>query len=476
MNPFSHIRSLLFAVLIALGLLGLPGGSWARELPAEQLADVTPVPSTDLPAVPWSGVAEAPSGDAIKQAYDLLLDRYVQPPAPNALLAAAYDGVVKGLGEAGVTVKSSEPLQLDANREKAWVGFQAKLATLTKESPPPDSVSVPSLAIAAMAKSLDEGHTSYMTAQQYKEFVAYLRGDVRYGGIGLRPRRPGVTVAEVFPGSPAEAAGLQVGDLIVSVDGQSVDGKTLEQVAQLIRGAEGTPVTLSIRRAAGADDLSFTIVRASIKLDYLSTDMIQNDIAYVRLRGFPEPSVAERFEKFLDRLPSQGVRGLIIDLRGNGGGRIDVGIRLLNRFIRSGPLFEQVDRSGQHRTQSASGPGWASPLPTAILIDEGTASMGEIFASAMREHGLARLIGKTTSGNVAAAQVYPLGDGSAIQVTVMEIYSGKGERLNRLGVQPDAVFETQPADFEAGRDTPLEAAVVYIWQASDKTASGPSTP
>jgi carboxyl-terminal processing protease len=209
--------------------------------------------------------------------------------------------------------------------------------------------------------------------------------------------------------------------------------------------------------------LTVPIVRASIRVDYLSTSMLLDNIGYIKLRGFPEPSVADRFERFLDQVLVSDARGLVIDLRGNAGGRVDIGTRLLNRFVSSGPLYQQADRNGRRQVQIAAGPGLQQPLPIEILIDEGTASMGEIFASAMKEHGLATLIGKQTSGNVAAAQVYPLLDGSAVQVTVLEILSGNGQTLNRVGVAPDQVFEMTPAALDAGRDPALEAAIVDIW-------------
>jgi carboxyl-terminal processing protease len=211
-----------------------------------------------------------------------------------------------------------------------------------------------------------------------------------------------------------------------------------------------------------------------IRIEYIDTGMIQENLAYIRLRGFPEPSVADRFERFLDQLPQTNARALIIDLRGNSGGRVDLGTRLLNRFISSGPLYSQVDRTGQRRVEHAHGPGWSRPMPVAILIDEATASMGEIFASAMRERGLAWLVGKRTSGNVAAAQVFPLSDGSAVQVTILEIFSGDGQRLNRVGVEPDFVIEPTPEQVEQGRDVQLEAAVVHVWEELDRAAGQPA--
>lgn len=455
-------RSPLYSLVLLLALFG------ALLAPAA-VPPPTPVNAAPLTAVP----ADSAELNVIRQAYDLLLDRYVQPPRPAELLNAAYDAVATELSAAGVGVRPSSPLQDGAGRDEAWAGFQTRVSTLLKGTSLPPAFDLSAAAINGMAKFLNEGHTAYLTPQQYQDFLAYLRGDVRYSGIGLRPKRPGITVAEVFPDSPAARAGIIPGDMILAVDGDPTDGKTLEQVAQQIRGPEGTAVTLDLLRPKTGERFTLVITRASIKIDYISTDIIQDSIAYVRLRGFPEPSVADRFEEFLDELPRDSIRGLVIDLRGNGGGRIDVGVRLLNRFISSGPLFAQVDRSGQKRVQFAVGPGWQRPMPIAILIDEGTASMGEIFASAMHEHGLARLIGKRTSGNVAAAQVYPLSDGSALQVTVQEIYSGNGERLNRVGVAPDEELDTPPDAAEQGRDLPLEAAVLYLWSRSAPAAATP---
>jgi carboxyl-terminal processing protease len=418
-------------------------------------------------AAPESGNPAVFEQDVIKQGYDLLLDRYVQQLNPADLLGATYTGVVKALGEAGVQVKESSPLLLEQNRERAYATFRSRLNTLLQESPAPPGFDVNAAALTAMTKSLDEGHTAYLTPQQFQDFVATMRGDLRYSGIGIRPTRPGVTVAEIFPDSPAARAGLALGDRILAVDGQTTDDKTLEEVAVLIRGPEGSAVKLTVLRPKTGEQLEFNLTRASIKYDFISTGMVQDSVAYVRIRGFSEPSIADRFEQFMDSLPSS-TRGLVIDLRGNSGGRIDVGLRILNHFIDTGPLFDQVDRSGRHRVQNAIGPGLRRSLPVAVLTDEGSASMSEIFASALREHGVARIIGKPTAGVVAGAQAFPLSDGSALLVTVMEIFSGNGERLNRVGVQPDQVVETSQEDFENGRDVPLEAAVLYVWSESDR--------
>jgi carboxyl-terminal processing protease len=465
-------RGLPTSLLLSLVLLLSATLSHATVGAAPAVAGAVSIPS---PEGTYAAVPEAADLDVIQQAFNLLMDRFVQPPKAPDLLNAGYAGVVKRLTELGVSVKSPGPLTLDAGRDQAWKSFATGLTQLLVESPPPAEFDLKETAISAMARSFDEGHTWYLTPERYRDYLAYIRGDVQYSGIGVRAARPEITIAEVFPASPAQAAGLHVGDQIRSVNGESTQGKALDQAAQLIRGPEGTQVVLEIDRPRTGEHLTFTITRSVVKLQFITTNTIQHDIAYVRLLGFADASITDQFEQYLEGLPAMRPRGLVIDLRGNGGGRIDQGIRLLNRFIASGPLFEQVDRSGRRRVQNATGPGWANPIPVAILIDGGTASMAEMFASAMKEHGVARLIGTKTSGSVAASQVFPLQDGAGLQLAIQEIYSPKGEPLNRVGVSPDHVIETPLAEAELGRDLPLEAAVLYLWQESDKLASQ-STP
>jgi carboxyl-terminal processing protease len=172
--------------------------------------------------------------------------------------------------------------------------------------------------------------------------------------------------------------------------------------------------------------------------------------------------VIDRFEQFLDTMPANGIRGLVIDLRGNSGGRVDLGTRLLNRFIDSGPLFDQVDRNGRHMVQMAHGTMWNPAVPVVVLIDQGTASMAEIFAQALREHGMAYIVGETSSGSVAGAQVFPLGDGSAMELTVLDILSGQGVKLNKVGITPDLAISPTQDDVETGRDVQLDAAVAHV--------------
>jgi carboxyl-terminal processing protease len=405
----------------------------------------------------------------VRQGYDLLLDRYFQEVPPASLAKAAYEAVVKQLTEAGVSVKAPPSADFGGTRDEVFSALSQRLDGLLRESPPPGGTNLSYVVLSAMAGSLDEGHTFFMNPDQFSKYLASITGRESFVGVGIRFLPSGLTIGDVLPGTPAEAAGLKAGDVIVKIDGSPADDLKPEEIVQRIRGPEGSVVILEVQRPSTGETLQFSIRRAQIRVQNIATRQIQDDIAYVHLMSFSDPSAIEQFESFLDRPETRASRGLVVDLRGNGGGRTDFGQRLLNRFSDSGPLFMQVDyRIGWRRVLNAAGPGWQLPIPIAVLIDENTASMGELFASAMQEHGTARLFGKRTAGVVAGGQPFSLSDGSGFQITVVDILSGNGAKLNRVGVNPDQQVETSPDDVRRGRDTPLEAAVLYLW---DRSAS-----
>jgi carboxyl-terminal processing protease len=227
-----------------------------------------------------------------------------------------------------------------------------------------------------------------------------------------------------------------------------------------------------VRRGDDPQELTFSVERAEIHLQFVRDRVVEDDIGYVLLRGFPEPSVVDSIERDIARFQAAGVHGLVLDLRGNSGGRIDVGTRLLAHFLPSGAtVYQEVDRGGQNSTHSTRG-GTRYDLPLVVLVDGGTASMGEIFASAVQEHGAATILGTGTAGSVAAAQVFGLPDGSALQVTVFEILSADGKPLNKVGVVPDEVIQPDNADPSSGNDPVLARAVEIL---HDQTAGGSSS-
>ena len=248
-----------------------------------------------------------------------------------------------------------------------------------------------------MVAYVNEGHTSFLTPRDYEEYLAWSRGELKYGGIGAHIQGPGLLIGEVFSNTPAARAGLRVGDEILGIDGATTVELALAQAVRLLRGAEGTTVKLLIRRRGTPAPMPLTIRREQISPDDVASRVIGDDVGYIRLRSFPEQSVADAVERAIALFEEEGVRSLVLDLRGNSGGRLDVGVRLLSHFLPAGTrVYETVDRAGRQELRVAAGSSITS-LPLVVLVDSGTASMGEIFA-ALQDQGAARIVGSTTEG------------------------------------------------------------------------------
>jgi carboxyl-terminal processing protease len=402
----------------------------------------------------------------MQEGWDLLLDRFFDPLDPLELAKAGDEAMLTALREAELD-PTEAPLSFGGDRAAAWAAFAARFQALANKYEGIEPRALAYAAIGAMSEAADDTHTHFLSPRQYQEHLAWTRGEVKYGGIGARLRGPVLTIVEVFSGSPAEAGGLRPGDQILQVDDASTQDLRVDQAVLLVRGPEGTPVTLTVQRAGTGRREQVTLTRSEIQMPFVES-RVMGDLGYIRLRGFPEPSVIDAVERAILAQQGQGVRGIVFDLRGNSGGRLDVGSRLLSRFIPSGPIYQEVDRRGRQAIRNVRSGAPILTVPLAVLIDEGTASMGEIFAVNIREHQVGRLIGAGTMGSVAASQVLPLSDGAALQLSVMQILSGQGARLNRVGVQPDEQVELRLEDLQNGRDGQLDRATAYLRDAAQQ--------
>ncbi len=474
----------LSAALAVVLFLGATAGSVAAQAPPRP----TPaVPAGSLDAAEDEALLASPApgtearANAVRQAivvmleaWNLLLDRYVEPLEPARLAQAAEDAMSQVVQAAGVAL-SGDPPSFEGDRYSVWAALTDRYRELAEPYPEIPPVTLAHVAIAAMAAAAEDTHTHFLTPRQYREHLAWTRGEVKYGGIGARLRGPVLTIVEVFDGSPAAGAGLRPGDRIEQVDDTSTEGMRLDEAVNLIRGPEGSQVRLVVRRAGSGRVETLVLQRAEIHVPFVESRRL-GDLGYIRLRGFPEPTVNDQVEMALLAFQNDGVRGIVLDLRGNSGGRLDVGSRLLSRFVPEGPIYQEVDRRGRQATRSVRGGQPILRVPLAVLIDEGTASMGEIFAVNIQEHGVGRLFGTTTMGSVAASQVLPLSDGSALQLSVMQIFSGQGQRLNREGVHPDEEVELRLEDLQSGRDPQLERAMAYLRESAARPAATGASP
>ena len=448
-----------FRVLTALLSLALLFAGAAPPAGAANTASIAAAPELS----PSAQTDVARELQAIQEAYELLLDRYALPLEPARLVEAAQDSMTSALNDAGVDNPVGGLGNLGGDRQQEWTALRQRyqaLAARYSDAVPPDKLS--GAAIAGMAESVEDAHTNYLNQDDYQEHIRWTRGDVQYGGIGARMRGPQATVIEVFPGTPAERAGIGAGDVIVGVDDTPTADMRLDEVVNLVRGPEGSPVRLRIQRAGSSRVDELTLTRAQVALPFVATRMLSGNVGYVALRGFPEPSVIDGVEKAVTQFQRDGVRGIVLDLRGNSGGRLDVGSRLLSRFIPDGPIYRAVDRRGREETINVREARPILTVPLAVLIDDGTASMGELFAVAIQEHGVGRVLGVTTAGAVAASVVLPLSNGGALQLSIELVYSGGGALLDRVGVHPDQEVELDLDALRQGHDSQLEAAMAYL--------------
>jgi carboxyl-terminal processing protease len=400
----------------------------------------------------------------LETAFSLLMDRFVHPLSSAELLRAGWDQLDKEASATGVS--PGPPPALSGNRAADLATVRDALANYAAQPRAnADGFVAVHAFVRGMVRFVDEGHTYFLDPQQYQDYQSWSRGDNKYVGIGISVSARGSEprIVEVYEDTPAQQSGLKAGDVILSINRQVVAGLPLEEMTALVRGPAGSTVEMLVRR--GDVEMTFTMQRAEIHLQFVKQRMVADDIGYLSLRGFPEPSVVDSIEQNVAAFQEQGVRGLVLDLRGNSGGRIDVGTRLLSHFLPAGStVYEETDRSGQNRMHfSRSGDQYG--LPLVVLVDGGTASMGEIFASAVKEHGAATIIGTTTAGSVAAAQVFALPDGTGLQVTVYEIRSPDGKQLNRVGVEPDEVIEPDPSLIVTGNDPVLSRAIEILHDA-----------
>ncbi|HEY7061416.1 MAG TPA: S41 family peptidase [Chloroflexota bacterium] len=467
-SPTARLRVL--TVLLSLALLFGGAAPRVTAVAAAPATAAEPAPTAQGPA-PAGAVQQAPAGQAdvgrelqaIQEAYELLLDRYALPLDPVELANAAQDGMTDALKDAGIDSPAAGLGNLGGDRAQEWTAlrqrFQA-LAARYSDTLPPDELS--EAAIHGMAVWVDDAHTNYLTPDDYQEHLRWTRGDVQYGGIGARMRGPQATVIEVFPDTPAERAGIRPGDVIVQVDDTPTTDMRLDEVVNIVRGEEGSSVRLGVQRAGTSQVDTLTVTRAQVSIPFVASHMLPNNIGYVALRGFPEPSVIDGVEKAVQQFQRDGVRGIVLDLRGNSGGRLDVGSRLLSRFIPDGPIYRAVDRRGREETINVREARPILTVPLAVLIDDGTASMGELFAVAIQEHHVGQILGVTSAGAVAASVVLPLSNGGALQLSVEQVYSGGGALLDRVGVHPDQEVELDLDALRSGHDSQLDAAATYL--------------
>jgi carboxyl-terminal processing protease len=294
-------------------------------------------------------------------------------------------------------------------------------------------------AILGMLDTLgDLGHTTYLTRDEVQRLESNLKGELEGIGASITVRRQRPTIVYTIPRSPARAAGLKAGDVIIEVDGQDVQGLSLEQLVQRVRGPAGSEVRLKVLHGDPAKPVEFTIKRAKVDVPNVVWQMLPGaPVAHVAVRTFGEHT-DEQLRAALDEARKQGAKGLLLDVRGNLGGLAEQAVKVSSEFLRPGEtVFIRKDASGTEAPVTAEKGGTAADIPLCLLIDEGTASSSEILAGAVQDYGRGKLVGTRTFGTGTVLRLFPLSDGSAVQLAVDQWLTPKGRQIWHKGISPD---------------------------------------
>ncbi len=324
-------------------------------------------------------------------------------------------------------------------------------------------------AIAGLVKSYDDPYTIYMPPTEAEQFGEEISGNFSGVGMEVGLRDGIVTVIAPLPETPAFKAGILSGDKITKIDGNSTEDMGVDEAVQLIRGEKGTEVALTIYREGETELLEIKVVRDTITVPTTKTEQ-RGDVFIISLYSFNALSEMKMQEALREYVKS-GADKLVIDLRGNPGGYLQSAVTIASYFLPAGEVvvreqFGSSEGEELYRSQGRTLKQYA-PKEMVVLVDGGSASASEILAGALKEHGVATVIGQTTFGKGSVQELVDLPDGSSLKVTIARWLTPNGHSISEQGLEPNIFIERTPENVIAGEDPQLDAAV--SWLNGDKT-------
>jgi carboxyl-terminal processing protease len=319
-------------------------------------------------------------------------------------------------------------------------------------------------AINGMLAGLDP-HSSYMNAKRFQEMQVQTRGE--FGGLGIEVTMENGIVKVISPidDTPASKAGILANDLIVEIDGQQVQGLTLEQAVDKMRGKVNTPITLTILREGKAEPFEVKLIRDLIRLKAVKFELEGSDVGYIRISSFSEQT-QEGLDAALADLKSKSganLKGYILDLRNNPGGLLDQAISVSDTFLERGEIVSTRGRNpGESQRRIAEAGDSAAGKKIVVLINGGSASASEIVAGALQDHKRATILGTRTFGKASVQTIIPIGSQGALRLTTARYYTPSGRSIQAKGIDPDILIEQEVPDDQkttVGKPTGGEASL-----------------
>ncbi|GLK69810.1 S41 family peptidase [Hansschlegelia plantiphila] len=343
----------------------------------------------------------------------------------------------------------------------------------------PDDGKLVENAINGMLSSLDP-HSSYMDAKAFKEMRTNTDGE--FGGLGIKVQmfENAIRVEGAIDDTPAARAGIMAKDVITALDGQPVEGLTLEQAVDKMRGPINTPITLTIKREGQDKPLEVKLVRDKIKLDSVKWEVASDDIGYIRVSQFNATTfegLSKGIDAIEDKVPADKLKGFVIDLRNNPGGLLDQAIAVSDAFLERGEIVSTRGRNPDESQRFNARPGdLAKGKPVIVLTNGGSASASEIVAGALQDQKRATILGTRSFGKGSVQTIIPLGSNGAIRLTTARYYTPSGKSIQAKGIIPDIeVNEEIPADLkDKDFDTKGEAGLKGHLKNGDEEQGGSS--
>lgn len=321
-------------------------------------------------------------------------------------------------------------------------------------------------AIKGYIEGLDDPYTEYISKEDMKSYLDDAMGN--FVGIGIymvkNTEVDRIQVLATIKGSPAEKAGVQPGDIIMSVDGVEYKGSDMTAAANNIKGDEGTKVNIEFLR--GTETVKYEITREKVKVNQIEGKVLTNNIGYIEFTSFDE-TTAEDFKAKYDELAKKRIQSLIIDLRNNGGGIVDQALEIADYITpKDSVLLYEVDKNGKETVKKAK----KDPIinmPIVILTNENTASASEILSGALKDLGKAKIVGTKTYGKGVIQQILTLSDGSGLKVTIEEYQTPNRNKIHKIGIEPDEKVELPDTvknvlSVKEEEDTQLQKAVEML--------------
>ena len=307
--------------------------------------------------------------------------------------------------------------------------------------------------------ALGDPYSAYYDEEQTSALMETTQGE--YGGIGVvltQNLDTGVTAASsVYEDSPAMKAGMKDGDIIYQVEGRDVSGMALEEISGSIKGEKGTTVAITVLRGEDREEVTLTITRDTIQAETVKTRMLEDEIGYLAISEFDSVTL-EQYREGLAELTTQGMEGLIVDLRGNPGGNLDTVCEILDLMLPEGLIVYTEDKDG-NRQEFTSDEAQEVQVPLAVLVDGNSASASEIYAGAIQDYGIGQIVGTKTYGKGVVQTIYDLKDGTSLKLTVAEYFTPNGRNIDGEGITPDVEVTYQRNENDPEADNQLDRAV-----------------